>query len=70
MTPLYREENGVLVFEASVKQEVYATDSEHSLTKNKAYIIEAIVWGEIVVVNDKGEKELYSPDWFSLSQLL
>lgn len=70
MTPLYQEENGVHVCKVSPQQKVYATDTIHDLTRNKAYVIEEIAYGDIIVKNDTGQRETYTSDWFSVTKLI
>lgn len=67
-TPLYKLEDGYYVTQFKKGDEVYAEVTDFNITKNKQYQILDFYGMDVEIVNDLGEQEWYTNEWFSMTK--
>lgn len=65
--PLFKEINGTQHQEFEVGDTVFANESDLDLTEDKGYVVEDFNGVYVQITNDKGVKDYYSCEHFSLS---
>lgn len=68
ITPLWDIYNGIHHARFKVGSEVYSTESEFNLTEGRKYKITELVGADIEIINDLGEKEIYTTEYFSMTK--
>lgn len=68
-TPLFRIENGIYYQQFKVGSYVYSTVTDFNIIKKNRYIITDIIGSDIEIINENGEKEIYTHDYFSMTSL-
>lgn len=69
ITPLWEVKQGVYCARFKVnKSYVYATATEHNLIEGERYLVVGTEGLYVAVVNETGETELYSDEWFSMTK--
>lgn len=68
ITPLYTVENGIHHQQFQVGSYVYSAHTDFNIINGNRYLVTDTFGLDIEIVNEKGEKEIYTHEYFSMSK--
>lgn len=68
ITPLYTVEDGIYYQQFQVGSHVYSAHTDFNIITGNRYLITDTLGLDVEIVNEKGEKEVYSHEYFSISK--
>lgn len=68
-TPLYEVKNGIYHqrFKVGLSY-IYSLDTDFNIIKGNSYLVTDSIGLDVEIVNEKGEKEIYSHEYFSMTK--